>query len=43
VEEELTFRRLALATHTRPVYGKGDAPHEQRLPQSLLQNDPLGF
>jgi len=25
----------------RPVYGKGEAPHEQRLPDSLLQHHPL--
>ena len=41
MEEKFTFRRLALALHARPIHGKGDAPHEQRLPQSLLQNDTL--
>ena len=42
VEEEFACRRLALATHTRAVYGKGDATHEQRLPHGLSQHDPLG-
>jgi len=41
VEEEVARRGRALAVHARPVYGEGDAPHEQGLPQGLFQNEPL--
>ena len=36
VEEELAVGRLVLTMHARPVYGEGDAPHEQWLPKGVL-------
>ena len=41
VEEEFSCGGLALTVHARPIHGEGDAPHEQWLPEGLLQNDPL--
>ena len=43
VEEKFSFRGSALTMHARPVYSEGDAPHQERLPERLLQNSPLGL
>ena len=43
VEEKFSFRGSALTMHAPPVYGEGDAPHQERLPERLLQHEPLGL
>ena len=43
VEDELSYRGLALALDTFPICGKGKPPHEQRLPKGLFEDDLLSL
>ncbi|MGC9400627.1 MAG: hypothetical protein ACP5HM_16050 [Anaerolineae bacterium] len=38
VKQQCPCRRLLLAVDACPVYSKGEASHEQRLPDGLLQH-----